>query len=85
MPLVGSSENVLVTTFSNALLLAPHVDHLFDKGFISFGDDGAVQSSSALPQAVQVAWGLNLDAMTEPFSGRQALYLAYHRANVFLG
>ena len=25
---------------NNGLLLAPHVDHLFDKGFISFSDQG---------------------------------------------
>ena len=70
---------------NNGLLLAPHIDHLFDKGFISFGDDGGLITSKALPQSVQVAWGLMPEAKTSPFSALQAQYLAYHRANVFLG
>ena len=70
---------------NNGLLLAPHVDHLFDKGFISFSDDGALLTSKALPQQVQIAWSLNPATKTKPFSERQAMYMAHHRANVFLG
>ena len=33
---------------NNGLLLAPHVDHLFDKGYISFADDGKILLSGAL-------------------------------------
>jgi len=70
---------------NNGLLLAPHIDHLFDKGFISFEDDGSVMTSKSLPQSVQAAWGLTPDARTKPFSPPQARYLAYHRESVFLG
>jgi predicted restriction endonuclease len=70
---------------NNGLLLVPYVDHLFDKGFISFGDDGGLLISKALPQSVQAAWGLNPEAKTTPFSARQMVYLAYHRTKVFLG
>jgi predicted restriction endonuclease len=40
---------------NNGLLIAPHIDHLFDKGFISFEDDGSVMTSKSLTQSVQVA------------------------------
>lgn len=33
---------------NNGLLLAPHIDHLFDKGFISFEDNGRLLRSEAL-------------------------------------
>jgi hypothetical protein len=69
----------------NGLLLAPHIDHLFDKGFISFEDNGRLLRSEALPQSVQEAWSLIPEAKTKPFSESQTLYLAYHRDHVFLG
>ena len=69
---------------NNGLLLAPHIDHLFDKGFISFGDDGSLLISKALPQSVQTAWGLNPEAMSKPFSSIQAQFMAYHRERVFM-
>ena len=69
---------------NNGLLLAPHIDHLFDRGFISFEDNGGVITSRFLPKSVQVAWGLTSDAKTNPFSILQARYLAYHRENVLL-
>lgn len=67
----------------NGLLLAPHVDHLFDRGFITFGDDGAVQISPKLPVEVWNAWSLKL-AAPRVLLAQQALYMAYHRAHVFL-
>ena len=70
---------------NNGLLLAPHIDHLFDKGFISFEDDGRLRRSEALPHSVQDAWGMTPEAKTKPFSESQTFYLAYHRENVFLG
>lgn len=69
---------------NNGLLLAPHIDHLFDKGFISFADDGSLLISKALPQSVQTAWGLNPEAMSKPFSSIQAQYLAFHRERVLI-
>lgn len=70
---------------NNGLLLAPHIDHLFDKGFISFQDDGRLLTSKALPQSVQDAWSLLPSVTSKSFTVSQAKYLAYHRANVYLG
>ena len=44
----------------NGLLLSPHVDHLFDRGYISFGDDGSVVVSPLLRPDVVQRWGLEL-------------------------
>ena len=81
----SKSDNREKLDGNNGLLLAPHIDHLFDKGFISFEDDGRLLRSEALPQSVQDAWGMTPDAKTKPFSENQTHYLAYHRENVFLG
>jgi putative restriction endonuclease len=68
----------------NGLMLAPHVDHLFDRGFITFGDEGAVVTSSRLPASVAAAYRL-----LEPQRPAKALhptqsgYMQYHREVVF--
>jgi putative restriction endonuclease len=69
---------------SNGLLLAPHIDHLFDRGFISFNDDGRLLVSPRLKTSVLAAWGIAGDRSVGAFSAKQRVYLAYHRENVFL-
>lgn len=68
----------------NGLLLAPHIDHLFDRGFITFEDDGAVQISPRLPPDILTAWGLALPK-TPALHPQQAADMAYHRTEVSLG
>ena len=65
------------------LLLAPHVDHLFDKGLISFTDPGALLISPHLDRRILQAWGIPLELNVGVFSNKQAHFLEYHRANVF--
>jgi hypothetical protein len=71
---------------NNGLLLCPNVDHLFDRGYISFQDDGRILVSP-LVDAAQIA---RLGVTTAPplnvgaFSSKQAPYLAFHRESVFL-
>lgn len=67
----------------NGLLLAPHVDHLFDKGFITFQDDGRIIISPQLPIDLWKTWALPTSALNKPFNGIQRAYIAYHRENVF--
>ena len=67
----------------NGLLLAPHVDRLFDRGLISFEDDGQLKVSSNLPAGTLQKWGLNSLANVGPFTPQQAVYLTYHRSYVF--
>ena len=65
----------------NGLLLSPHVDHLFDKGFMSFTDSGRLIISKALQNdySVMAKWGLDPDANVGTFTARQRQYLEFHR------
>ena len=67
----------------NGLLLAPHVDALFDKGWISFGDDGSVLVSPTLDRSVLKSWSIDTDANVGSFHAKQCVYLAYHRSERF--
>jgi hypothetical protein len=68
----------------NGLLLTPTVDHLFDKGFISFEDTGQlIVSPVADPVSLQ-RMGIDHENRVNvgAFSQGQRRYLEYHRENV---
>lgn len=67
----------------NGLLLSPHVDHLFDRGFISFTDSGGILVAKNLSQEVLTRWSLNRADDVGKFSSNQIQYLTYHRDAVF--
>jgi putative restriction endonuclease len=67
----------------NGLLLSPHVDKLFDKGWISFHDNGDLIVSSKLDQQILDRWGINKDANVGAFKPEQCIYLEYHRTKRF--
>ena len=71
---------------ANGLLLAPHVDRLFDKGFISFTDAGQVLISPRLDLGDLARLGIvgACAAACTPFSERYVPYLKFHREQVFL-
>lgn len=68
----------------NGLMLAPHVDRLFDRGWISFEDDGELLVS---PQAMPIlaAWKISPISNVGAFTKGQKTYLAFHRNAVFKG
>lgn len=70
----------------NGLLLTPDVDHLFDRGFISFEDDGEVLLSPVVHHESLHKMGLTdaLRTNVGAFSSGQRSYLAFHRDSVFL-
>jgi hypothetical protein len=70
----------------NGLLLCPNVDHLFDRGYISFGDDGTILVSPLIDAAQIALLGVATAPPTNagPFGPGQAAYLAFHRESVFL-
>jgi putative restriction endonuclease len=68
----------------NGLLLSPHVDHLFDRGFISFRDSGEILVSKELSLDILAKWSLSPDRNVGEFVGGQREYLDYHRNSVFL-
>jgi len=64
---------------NNGLMLARHADHLFDRHFISFEDDGTVLKSKALPDEVWRALGFENVTNVGKFNPRQAEYMKLHR------
>lgn len=67
----------------NGLLLAPHVDHLFDKGFISFSDTGELLVSPKLDGGVLAKWGVSEPMNVGQFNPSQSEFLAFHRQSIF--
>ena len=46
---------------ANGLLMSPHVDHLFDQGYISFRNKGEILVSTQLATEVVSKWRLDLE------------------------
>ena len=67
----------------NGLMLAPHADHLFDGGWLTFGNDGIVQISKHLPNEIWVSLGFDKSADARPFHSSHHQYLAHHRTKIF--
>lgn len=67
----------------NGLLLSPHIDHLFDQGFISFQDIGQVLFSNNLNSNVLSRWSIIDIRDVGRFNKIQSLYLEYHRDVIF--
>ena len=67
---------------NNGLLLSPHVDKLFDNGYISFEDDGGMIISPQLNVDTLRLWSINKDENVGEFNKEQQQYLQYHRDNV---
>lgn len=68
---------------NNGLLLSPHIDHLFDQGFISFADDGALLVSEQADMDALILWGIEVEGNYGSFRSEQLPYLAFHREFVF--
>lgn len=71
----------------NGFLLTPSIDHLFDRGFISFDDTGKTLVSEVADGDALLQMGI--DKKNPPDVGRfdvdQRHFLEHHRRNVFLG
>ena len=68
---------------NNGLLLSPHVDRLFDHGYISFTDLGEILVSPKLGNEVLRLWNINPNENVGAFRSEQCVYLKYHRDNLF--
>jgi putative restriction endonuclease len=67
----------------NGLLLSPHIDHLFDQGFITFKDDGQLMVSARLDPAILIKWSIDPLKNVGKFKDEQLVFLAYHRQHIF--
>lgn len=68
----------------NGLLLAPHIDHLFDKGFISFENNGNLILSKQVDHKVLNQWAIDKAINVGGFRLEQKLFLDYHRDVVLI-
>jgi len=71
---------------ANGLLLTPSIDHLFDRGFISFSDDGELLQSPVADVHSLARMGIPQDGRIQVgrFNVDQRHFLAYHRDEIFL-
>lgn len=79
----SQSDNKEKLDGSNGLLLSPHVDHLFDRGFISFTQKGELLISKKLSSGVLDNWEIEFPRNVGNFSTSQEDYLSFHRTRVF--
>lgn len=70
----------------NGLLLTPSIDHLFDRGFISFENNGELLVSPVVHRPSLVRMGVPVDERVNvgAFSEGQRVFLDYHRNYVLL-
>ena len=83
-PWAVCNENNEWIDINNGLLLSPNLDSTFDKGYISFANDGMIMISSLLPMKNRKILGITSDMKLRITPGaEQQKYLEYHRENIF--
>lgn len=68
---------------NNGLLLSPHIAHLFERGYVTFTDDGGLRLARQLNSTVLKRWSIAQPRVTRAFAPAQVPYLAWHRGQVF--
>ena len=66
----------------NGLMLAPHIDALFDKGLITFDTDGTIKISPKIDPKNQKQLGIS-SSMKLKIRSKSKKYFEYHRSHVF--
>ena len=70
------------TDVNNGLLLCPNHDRAFDRGFISFGEDGNILVSGGLSSKDRLYLNIN-EQMCITVTLKNQGYIAYHRNHIF--
>lgn len=78
----SKSNNQERLDLNNVLLLCPHHDSAFDKGYITFDQDGMILISSELTLETRALLNLNPEKKIE-LIGKQSEYVRWHRENIF--
>ena len=81
-PWSESDENERLEV-DNGFLLCPNHDKAFDKGYITFDDDGIIMISKELDEKDRIFLNIRQDMHIELTSGNKK-YLNYHRGNLFI-
>lgn len=80
-PWCKSNDNERIDE-DNGLLLCPNHDALFDKGFITFDDDGKIRISSLIPREDYDILNIKNDKKII-LSSNRIKYMSWHRKNIF--
>jgi hypothetical protein len=64
-------------------LLSPHIDHLFDEGYITFSSSQELVIVPEVRDKLLDAWGIDAGVRVGDFSREQNAFLDYHRVHVF--
>lgn len=67
----------------NGLLLAPHLDALFDGGWVTFLNSGQIRISDELDMASRIRLGISGTEVILGLTERHQAYLAWHREYCF--
>ena len=68
---------------ANGLMMSPHIAHLFERGYISFSNEGDLLVSQDLNPVVLDSWHIELPMNVGEFRPEQCYYLDWHRREVF--
>lgn len=68
----------------NGFMFAPHIDALFDNGFISFDEKGKILISPQLDDKSQQALNISSNIQLQRLPEKTKKYLQYHRENVYM-
>ena len=71
------------STAPTAFCLSPHIDHLFDEGYITFSSGQELVIVPEVRVKLLDGWGIDAGVRVGEFSREQNAFLDYHRANVF--
>ena len=77
------SDNQEKLDGNNGLFLSPHIDKLFDRGFISFEPTGKMLVSPKLDPEVLEYWGIDPKKNYGRFNADQAYFLKHHNVLEF--
>lgn len=67
----------------NGILLAPHLDAVFDNGLVTFNDDGTMQVSPAFSTESRRLLALDIPLRIDHLAAGHRYYLRWHRERLF--
>lgn len=70
---------------NNGLFLSPHVDKLFDRGWITFSREGNILCAGPQIRLIMSYWNLDPTSNVGSFSEAQNDYLSHHRNTIYQG
>lgn len=78
----SESSNEEMVDCDNGFLFCPNHDKLFDRGYISFADDGRILISEELNETERLFMNVQPDTRIE-LTDKNREYLSFHRENIF--